>query len=372
MRKGSFASGVVCALVAGAVAACATAGVPVGDDDSGAVPQGDSGACTTMCSGACVDTKTDKANCGKCGVACPSGATCVLGACQCDATAAKCSGVCVDTTSDNANCGKCGLVCGADAGPVPGGGTWGCKSGACAITCPAPKTECSGACVDTKTDPDNCGSCGTACMSMTEACVQGLCCPTGQTVCGGMCTDTQTDAKNCGMCGNACPQNMPSCAMGQCTASMLVEIFPPSGTLKDPGNASVWGGRYYTMKFSAQTNILAIEWKANLSSSDTIRGEIWNPSNMQKLATGTPVNGNNMEAFQRSTISFTAQANTPYLVGVYMSNANTVFPRKDSPSYPFTVGTITVSACWSTSTANTDIFPTASNIWGPDFKLEIQ
>ena len=53
-----------------------------------------------------------------------------------------------------------------------------------------------------------------------------------------------------------------------------------------------------------------------------------------------------------------------------------VFPRKTTPSFPFTVagplGNITVSACWSTSTNNTDIFPTSSNSWGPDFRLYLQ
>jgi hypothetical protein len=76
--------------------------------------------------------------------------------------------------------------------------------------------------------------------------------------------------------------------------------------------------------------------------------------------------------YHRSTLNFTAQAGTPYIVGVFMSNSNTVFPRKDSPSYPFTTNGITVSACWSTSTTNTDIFPTSPNTWASDCRLEIQ
>ena len=58
-----------------------------------------------------------------------------------------------------------------------------------------------------------------------------------------------------------------------------------------------------------------------------------------------------------------------------MSNVNTVLPRKDSPSYPFTVtdqlGNITVSACWSTTSTTTDVFPSSTNTWGPDFKLTL-
>jgi hypothetical protein len=356
-------------LLSGAVISCATSTVPF-DEDAGIDPIMDAASCATKCDGGCSDLKTDNANCGKCGNACPPTAMCVQGSCQC-AAGDRCGNMCVDFKTDNTNCGKCGTICGLDAGAVMGGGTWGCLNGNCSIICPAPKVECNGACVDVKTDNDNCGMCGTTCVSMTEQCTDGLCCAMGSKVCNAMCTNTMSDANNCGMCGNKCPNNMPSCSMGTCTTSMIVQIFPPNGTLNDPGNPSVWGGRYYTMTFPQQRNILAIEWRANLSSNDTIRGGVWNPQNMAKLATGNPVNGNNMQAFYRSTISFTALANTPYLIGIFMSNPNTVFPRKDGPSYPFTMNGITVTNCRSTS-GTTDIFPTASNSWGPDFRLEIQ
>jgi hypothetical protein len=367
-RAGIFAL-IFCALAV----SCATADVPVDDDSGTGNPPVDAGACTSMCSGMCADLKTDTANCGKCGNACPAMATCVQGSCQCPAGSTRCGNACVDTKTDNANCGKCGSICGgADAGPIMGGGTYGCVMGTCGIMCPSPKIECTGACVDVKTDNDNCGMCGNPCMAMTEQCMAGMCCKTGNTICNNMCTDTSGDPKNCGMCGNVCPMNMPACTGGKCSTAILVDIFPPSGTLQDPGNASVWGARYYTVAFNQQRTITAIEWLANLSSNDTIRAEIWDPSNSTKVATGNAVTGNNMKAYQRSTINFTAQANTKYLVGVFMSNANTVFPRKDSPSFPYTVSGITVSACWSTSTSNTDIFPTSTNVWGPDFRLEIQ
>ena len=214
-------AGVVCA---GAwVASGCAVGALIDDSDSG-VPttdgggnNTDGGGCSAMCSGQCADLKTDNANCGKCGNACPSGATCVQGNCQCQATSTKCGATCVDLKTDNANCGKCGTVCGNDAGAIMGGGTWTCQNGACGISCPMGKTQCAGACVDTKTDNDNCGMCGTACMAMTEACTDGLCCATGQSNCGGMCTDVQYDAKNCGKCGTACPMNTPYCSKGMCT-----------------------------------------------------------------------------------------------------------------------------------------------------------
>ena len=48
--------------------------------------------------------------------------------------------------------------------------------GDCADGC-AGLTDCDGACVDTKTDPDHCGSCDNACVG-GNACEQGSCgCP---------------------------------------------------------------------------------------------------------------------------------------------------------------------------------------------------
>src|SRR5258708_33074008 len=104
------------------------------------------------------------------------GATCVQGSCQCGATQARCANVCVDLKTDLANCGKCGTVCGGgDGGAIMGGGTWGCVAGVCTIMCPAPKIEGTGACVDVKTDNDNCGMCGNPCMQGPETRRQGQC-----------------------------------------------------------------------------------------------------------------------------------------------------------------------------------------------------
>jgi hypothetical protein len=177
----------------------------------------DTAPCTSMCSGMCVDTKTDNDNCGKCGNKCPMGASCVLGSCQCGMGQSRCGNTCVDLKTDLANCGKCGTICGTDGGTIMGGGMWGCNMGACGIICPMGKTECSGACVDTKSDFDNCGMCNSPC-NMGETCNGGICCAMGQTNCGGMCTDTKFDAKNCNGCGMVCPMAKPYCNNGMCTA----------------------------------------------------------------------------------------------------------------------------------------------------------
>lgn len=226
---------------------CATGADVVLPDEDGGTPPTDSGSvCTIRCDGGCVDPKTDNANCGKCGTVCASGATCVLGSCQCGMAQTKCGSACVDLKTDANNCGKCGTSCGGDGGTIPGGGTWTCANGGCAIVCPTldagATTECTGACVDLKTDNDNCGACGTPCAQGTEQCTQGLCCKLGQTVCNGgadgggpQCTDTSSDAANCGKCGMACMGQTPACASGTCVACGT-DCWSASGCLTQGGH----------------------------------------------------------------------------------------------------------------------------------------
>jgi hypothetical protein len=224
MLRGLSFFGLSIVIGAVAVSACATtADIVPPDDDSGMMMmQTDSGAPCTMCGGNCADLKTDGMNCGKCGTVCPMGATCVQGSCQCASGQSKCNNTCVDTKTDLNNCGKCGMACGGgDAGMIMGGGSWGCANGSCSIICPMPKVECTGACVDTQTDIDNCGMCSNACDPMTEQCSQGLCCKMGESVCNNMCTQTQSDPMNCGKCGMSCPMNMPACVNGMCSTALV-------------------------------------------------------------------------------------------------------------------------------------------------------
>src|SRR5258706_9221949 len=71
-----------------------------------------------------------------------------------------------------------------DSGTNPvdgGGGEGGCTA------------MCGNVCVDTKTDGNNCGKCGTVCAT-GATCVQGSCqCASGQMKCGAACVDTKTD-----------------------------------------------------------------------------------------------------------------------------------------------------------------------------------
>jgi hypothetical protein len=78
--------------------------------------------------------------------------------------------------SDPFNCGECGVICSDN------GGTPICNVGACETACAARREDCDGdwynGCeVDTDTDAQNCGSCGTLCSVMNgeSYCDAGVC-----------------------------------------------------------------------------------------------------------------------------------------------------------------------------------------------------
>jgi hypothetical protein len=76
---------------------------------------------------------------------------------------------------------------------------------------------CDGTCVDTQSDPANCGTCGHACDA-SDACVAGQCelqCTGSDTPCGTTCVNTQTDPLHCGGCA-ATPCSSNVCTAGVC------------------------------------------------------------------------------------------------------------------------------------------------------------
>ena len=104
-----------------------------------------------------------------------------------------------------------------DSGPaVDGGGDSGgtIDGGGCVPG----RTLCGAVCVDTESDPINCGGCGVACAA-GEACVgrryEAAGCPGTQMDCGGMCVDTQSNDVHCGGCGFVCGPKQ-RCTMGMC------------------------------------------------------------------------------------------------------------------------------------------------------------
>ena len=210
---------------------------PAGNVPAGSVPAGTASCATgqTSCSGDCVNTLSDHDNCGSCGNACSAGQVCQNSQCtstggsvQCSTGQTPCSGSCVDTRTAFYNCGACGHSC--SSGQI-------CTSGSCTEVsasavgsntafCLVGQTTCSGTCVDTKSDKNNCGSCGKKCSS-GQVCTSGSCtavsvggsntgfCLVGQTTCSGACVDTRTDTANCGACAKKC-QSGESCSQGKC------------------------------------------------------------------------------------------------------------------------------------------------------------
>jgi hypothetical protein len=107
-----------------------------------------------------------------------------------------------------------------------------CNDGACA--CRVPLVSCNGTCVDTESDPANCGACGTACLP-TEVCVSpavgtvghcalaataGMPCPANYTSCGsGSCVLTSAmmgDPAHCGGCDTVCAPDEVCTLKGVC------------------------------------------------------------------------------------------------------------------------------------------------------------
>ncbi|MCC6877299.1 MAG: hypothetical protein IT378_23540, partial [Sandaracinaceae bacterium] len=105
-------------------------------NDGGALPM-DAGTCVPDCTGRVCGDDGCGGSCGDCGAR----ETCNAGACECAAT--DCGGACVDTSSDPDHCGSCNNVCEVDQV---------CQGGGCTSECTGGLTACNRACVDTRTD----------------------------------------------------------------------------------------------------------------------------------------------------------------------------------------------------------------------------
>lgn len=175
------------------------------NDFSTAAPVQTCGEGTLFCNGACI--AEDRTNCGSCGFTCEPTQVCSNGTCgsQCTGGLTLCgdanSARCVDTLTDPQNCGRCG-------GPPDAGACPFCSNGECVSQCSPPSTACGGSCVDTTSDPNNCGTCGNPCKGDKPLCLNGKCAAScgGEEVCSGRCTDTQLDPRHCGSCEKNCPE----------------------------------------------------------------------------------------------------------------------------------------------------------------------
>ena len=124
--------------------------------------------------------------------------TCPLSAPDC------CEGACVNTFTQIDNCGTCGHKCPDDARA--------CHKGVCGRPC---------ATVDNCAADVRSACCGGACIDLTQSSTCGTDCDNiavclaGQSCCGA-CVDEQTDFYNCGRCGNWCGGAAPACCAGTC------------------------------------------------------------------------------------------------------------------------------------------------------------
>lgn len=180
----------------------------------------------TECSGQCVDLNSDEANCGQCGSACPFSQVCNNGSCQtqCAPGETVCNGQCINNQTDPNHCGGCNVAC--RSGEVCNNGT--CEAGNSCIP-GAPCNADSNGCTQ-----DICDSSGTCVVGTPVSCDDGLSCTqdscvsTGNntytcdfqlvgsnTICSGQCVDTNSDPSNCGGCNVACSAGQ-SCNNGVC------------------------------------------------------------------------------------------------------------------------------------------------------------
>lgn len=162
----------------------------------------------------CVDTMSDLAHCGGCGVVCRAerGNECREGRCACGTTDIGCLGemanICCPPTADRTmpycanlqlsgeNCGACGVVCdervstGCSAGVcVCGNSREGC-AGTDESTCCQNLGGSESTCVDLTANREHCGACGRRCRA-GEDCVSSTCRPRAGADAG---VDAGTDA----------------------------------------------------------------------------------------------------------------------------------------------------------------------------------
>jgi hypothetical protein len=180
----------------------------------------------TCCDGQCVQTWDDPNNCGACGAGCGDGGWCYLGNCS------DFSRPCLQTCGQGTICadGQCvGSQCWSSSF------SWWYVNLPYCLAANGAVGACCGdyACADFLTDPSHCGVCDIACPA-GQTCQDGFC--NGLTECGpghagvfcnldaglafrccpGLgCIDTSSDPQNCGRCGYACGAGQ-ICNAGTC------------------------------------------------------------------------------------------------------------------------------------------------------------
>ncbi len=193
--------------------------------------------CAAAAGRSCVDPTSDKLNCGACGKVCATTDVCASSTCVCPGTGGQVCGLgqtccpnsgCYDLSKDDKHCGACGTACATGTTCMTGvcmASTSlcqpSCTNGTVCVgsqcTCNGFPASCSAngqyccpgamGCVDTLTDPNNCGQCGRSCASEGK----NLCC-------GGTCYSF--DANHCGQCAK-CTSPTPNCLLCNGTYSCV-------------------------------------------------------------------------------------------------------------------------------------------------------
>ncbi len=199
-----------------------------GDERCDAVGVCVAASCEPDCTGrACGPDPSCGLPCGEC----PSGYTCLDGACLCVPLCADracgadgCGGSCGECTSGEAcdAAGQCvttacvpdctGRECGPD--PVCGVGCGQCAAG---YTCEVGRCNCEPLCGDRECGPDV--RCGTSCGS----CPPGEACAVGRCVCGPDCTGRVCGDNGCGGSCGSCALGERCDAAGQCRPDDVCE-----------------------------------------------------------------------------------------------------------------------------------------------------
>jgi hypothetical protein len=135
-----------------------------------------------------------------------------------------CMGRCVDTQTDPMNCGACGSRCSMGANTT----AVACVMGSCVPTCSALFANCdrdpANGCETATNTLTDCGGCGVACsrVNATASCVSGACrigaCNAAFSDCDSNdangCETGLNSVSNCGACGRACSGGAPVCSAG--------------------------------------------------------------------------------------------------------------------------------------------------------------
>jgi hypothetical protein len=152
--------------------------------------------------------------------------TCLAGYADCDGQAPN--GCEVSILTDVNNCGMCGTVC------LTPNATPQCAAGACSGTCLPGYANCdnswsNGCEINTQNDPNHCGSCTGPCLvpngvplCNNSQCAISQCNPgfkdCNNTYADGCEANLMTDPRNCGACNNVCSiaNGTAACVNGQC------------------------------------------------------------------------------------------------------------------------------------------------------------